>query len=124
MVRGFWSAITVAMRSWYQSKLFIEHAMTLSHDALHIIVGFAVWIAAALLGRRPVTSWMPWAWLLLLILWNEAVDLWIERWPDPGRQYSEGLKDLLLTMTLPTLIMLLARTRPGLFDRRDRKERG
>jgi hypothetical protein len=43
------------------------------------------------------------------------VDLWLEQWPDPGQQYGEGAKDLLLTMAVPTIIMLAARSRPDLF---------
>jgi hypothetical protein len=43
------------------------------------------------------------------------VDLWIEQWPDPGQQYGEGAKDLLLTMAVPTMTMLAARARPDLF---------
>ena len=38
------------------------------------------------------------SWWFALILCNEAVDLWVERWPDPGQPYGEGVKDLLLTM--------------------------
>ena len=52
----------------------------------------------ALLLRRPVTSWPPLLWCVALILWNETVDLWVEQWPDPGMQYGECAKDVLLTM--------------------------
>ncbi len=107
--------ITAAMVSWHQGKLFIEHSLTISHDTLHVIVGVLAWLAIALLLRRPVTSRYPWLWLLALILWNEAVDLWTEQWPDPGMQYGEGAKDLVLTMLVPTVIFFTARLRPDLF---------
>ena len=103
------------MMSWHQGKLFIEHAVAISHDTLHVIIGVLVWLVAAMLLRRPITSWRPWGWLLAIILWNETVDLWTERWPDPGHQYGEGAKDLLLTMALPTILMVAARARPDLF---------
>src|SRR5438874_1834624 len=74
--------------------------------------------------RRPLTAWLPWLWALAVILWNETVDLWIEQWPDPGQQYGEGAKDLLLTMALPTLLMCAARVRPDLFRAGVRKRRG
>jgi hypothetical protein len=103
------------MTSWHQGKLFIEHALTISHDTLHIIAGLLLWVALGLVLRRPLPSLRPWLWLFALILWNEAVDLWVERWPDAGQQYGEGAKDLLLTMAVPTILMLVARARPDLF---------
>jgi hypothetical protein len=66
---------------------------------------------------------MPWLWLFAFILWNETVDLWVERWPDPGQQYGEGAKDLVLTMALPTLLMWAMRVRPDLFRSGGRKSR-
>jgi hypothetical protein len=115
MLHRLWTAVTTAMLSWHQGKLFIEHAFAISHNSLHIFVGVLLWIAIGLLLRRPLTSWRPWLWVFALILWNETVDLWIEQWPDPGQQYGEGVKDVLLTMFVPTIIMLAARFRPDLF---------
>ena len=109
------------MRSWHQGKLFIEHAVRISHDSLHVIVGVLVWLVVAFLSRRPLTSWVPWLWALAFILWNETVDLWSERWPDAGMQYGEGAKDVALTMLLPTLLMFAARARPDLFRAAPRK---
>lgn len=114
-MHGLWEALSSAMNSWYQWKLFIEHSLSISHDSLHVIVGVLLWLALGLLFRRPVTSWRPWLWLFAAILWNEAVDLWVERWPDPGQQYGEGAKDVLLTMMLPTILLWAARSRPDLF---------
>jgi hypothetical protein len=118
-----WKALTSAMSSWYQGKLFLEHSLSISPDSLHIIVGVLLWIALGLGLRRPLTSWRPWLWLFAAILWNEAVDLWVERWPDPGMQYGEGAKDLLLTLAVPTIVMWAARTRLDLFRPGPRKRR-
>jgi hypothetical protein len=118
-----WKAIIAAMASWHQGKLFVEHSLSITHDALHIIVGVLLWVALGLLLRRPLTSWLPWFWLFALILWNETVDLWVEKWPDPGQQYGEGAKDLLLTMLIPTILMIAARTRPDLFRASSRRNR-
>ena len=115
MHHSLWQWLGQAMASWYQAKLFIEHSLAISHDSLHILVGVMLWLALALLVRRPLTSWWPWGGLFVAILWNEGVDLWVERWPDPGQQYGEGAKDLILTMFVPTLMMIAARTRPDLF---------
>ena len=114
-LHGWWSAVNAAMSSWYQGKLFIEHAITIDHDALHIITGTVVWLVFGMVLRRPLASVRPWFWVLVVIVWNEAVDLWVERWPDPGMQYGEGAKDVLTTMFVPTLLMLAMRFVPGLF---------
>ena len=106
------------MESWHEGKLFIEHSLTISHDTLHMIVGMFVWLGLALLLRRPLSSWKPWLWMLALILWNETVDLWVEQWPEPGMQYGEGAKDVLLTMIVPTVFLFAVRIRPDLFRRR------
>jgi hypothetical protein len=103
------------MSSWHQGKLFVEHSTTISHDTLHVLAGVALLLVLAFVLRRPITSWRPWLWLFALALWNETVDLWVERWPDPGMQYGEGAKDLMLTMLVPTLLMTAARFRPDLF---------
>ena len=109
--------------SWHQGKLFIEHSFSISHDSLHMIVGVLLWVVLGLFTRRPLTAWRPWLWLFAVILWNETVDLWIEQWPDPGQQYGESAKDLLLTMAVPTIIMLAARFRPDLFRAAARRRR-
>jgi hypothetical protein len=110
-----WNAIVLAMTSWHEGKLFVEHTVAINHDALHIIIGVLVWLGIALVMRRSVSTKFPWLWLLALILWNETVDLWTEQWPDAGMQYGEGAKDVLLTMFVPTVLMFAARLRPALF---------
>ncbi len=99
---------------WYQFKIFIEHASGISMDALHILVGFAIFLLAALTLKRSVASPLPWLATLLLEIGNEAHDLTVELWPDAGSQLGEGAKDILLTMALPTLLNLIARWRPRL----------
>ena len=122
-MRALWDAITSVMTSWHEGKLFIEHAVAVNHDALHVIVGVLLWVALGLVVRRPLSSWYPWLWLLAVILWSETVDLWVEQWPNPGQQYGEGAKDVLLTMFLPMVLMFAARWRPALFARGGRRGR-
>jgi hypothetical protein len=110
-----WLMLMGFMSQWHQAKLLVEHAVTISHDTLHVFIGLVLWLLLAMVMRRPVTSWRPWLWAFAIILWNEAVDLWTEVWPDPGQQYGEGLKDLALTMFVPTLLLVAARLRPDLF---------
>jgi hypothetical protein len=123
MLHRLWVSVTHVMLSWHGAKVFIEHSVSISHDSLHVIVGVLLLLAIAFVSRRPISSVRPWLWVLALILWNETVDLWIEQWPEPGMQYGESAKDIGLTMLLPTLLMLAARFRPGLFSGGGRKRR-
>lgn len=97
---------------WYQFKLFVEHVSGVSMDALHILVGFVLFIIAGVVLRRGIGSLRPWTALLILELINEAYDLHVERWPSLSSQIGEGAKDILLTMALPTLTLLLAGLKP------------
>lgn len=113
----FWQALMSAMGSWHQGKLFVERSLAVEHDALHVIAGVIVWLLLSLLLRRPLSSWRLLGWLFALALWNEAVDLWVELWPDLGMQLGEGAKDLVLTILVPTLLTALMRKRPAMFAR-------
>lgn len=107
--------IEALLWSWREAKLFLEHSVTFSSDALHVIASVVVLLLVGLLLRKPVTSWWPWIVVLVSTLINEFVDLWVEEWPDPGMQYGEGAKDLLLTMFLPTLLLVTSRKFPRLY---------
>lgn len=99
---------------WYQIKLFVAHASGISMDAWHILVGFLLFLLSALVLRRGIAHPLPWLAVLLLEIGNEVYDLLVELWPDPGSQLGEGVKDILLTMALPTLLFVAARWKPGL----------
>jgi hypothetical protein len=99
---------------WYQFKLLVEHASGISMDALHILAGVGLQLVFAILFRLSLKSWRPWLFVLFLLLANEAGDLWVEQWPEPAMQYGEGLKDVFLTMALPTMLALLVKTSPAI----------
>ncbi|HEX6409328.1 MAG TPA: hypothetical protein VFZ88_01910 [Sphingomicrobium sp.] len=105
-----------AFLSWYEAKLFLEHSTSVSPDALHVIAGALIFFICALLFRRPISDVRVWVALLCLNFFNEFVDLWAERWPDPAHQYGQGMKDLLLTMVVPTILVLVARFAPAIFS--------
>jgi len=110
----FWHTITAVFASWYDAKILIERAGTVSTDALHVIAGVLVQLLVAMLLRRPLSSWLPWLAVLAAILFNEAVDFWVERWPSLAMQLAESAKDLVLTLLLPTVLMLALRASPSL----------
>ena len=103
------------MSPWYQFKLLLEHATGISMDALHILVGVGLQVLFAALFKVSLRSWRPWLFVFVLLLLNEASDLWAEQWPEPAMQYGEGLKDIIVTMLVPTALTLLARSKPSIF---------
>ena len=115
--------LTAILESWHEGKLFVERLTTISHDALHILAGTCLWLFLALLLRRPVTSWVPLAGTLAIVLVNELVDLWVEIWPVRAMQAGEGAKDVLTTIAIPLLLMLAFRLAPQLAASRRSKRR-
>ena len=113
---------------WNQFKLFLERSSAISMDALHLMAGFLIFVLAAVLLKRSLASPLPWLCVLALELCNEAYDLYAELWPSRASQLGEGAKDILLTMTIPTCWMLLARWKPHLLGHETRhpvsQERG
>jgi hypothetical protein len=103
--------------TWYHSKMFIEHSVGFSSDSIHVLVGAICPLVVALLLRTSVRTWTPWLVTLALIVVNETVDLNWEHWPDAALQYSESAKDFLLTMVLPTILLVTARLAPGIYVR-------
>ena len=101
--------------NWYQLKSAIAAATGVSHDALHIFTEIALQILVAVVLRVRLSS--PWPWLVVLGLEgvNEWFDLGVETWPDQSRQFGETLKDIMLTMAVPTALLILSRWAPGLF---------
>ena len=100
---------------WYQLKLFAQHATGMSMDGLHVIAGVVLQLLFALLLRSSISRPLPWLAVLLLELINEANDFRVELWPEPAMQAGEAVKDMVLTMLLPTALLLAARYRPRLF---------
>ena len=91
----------------------------LAKDALHVYAAVAIQVAAALLCRRSLGHWLPWTIVLLAELLNEAGDMWfgeearVQQW-----QIDGAVHDVLNTMILPTLLLLLSRFAPTLFQAR------
>jgi hypothetical protein len=101
---------------WHHVKDWLEHAVGLDMDALHVHAGVMLQLAAAIVLRRPLRS--PWPWLVVLgaECANEIYDYTYEVWPGAERQIqlAEGIRDLWNTMVIPSLILILARYWPSL----------
>ena len=107
-------------QDWHRVKEWLEHALGLNMDALHVYFGLAILLAAALILRKPLRSPLPWLVLLALELANEVYDWTYEVWPgwERGLQAAEGLRDIWNTMAVPTFILVVSRWYPALFTGR------
>jgi hypothetical protein len=103
--------------SIHEAKMFVEHSVSISPDALHMLVGFFLLLLIAGLMRRPLSSWRPFLAVLVLLLLNEGIDLWVEQWPDPAIQWGESAKDLIVTLAVPLVLVLTCRFAPGLYEK-------
>lgn len=102
--------------SWQEAKLFLKHSIAFSTDSVHVIAGVVIMLAAALWLRKPVSHSTPWLVVLGFAGLNEFVDLYLHQWPSAAIQYGEGVKDLLLTMLLPSLVLVTSRRYPRIYD--------
>jgi hypothetical protein len=104
---------------WFTVKHVIERSFAFHDDALHVIAGVVLQLVLAFVLRSTVSRFAPWLIVLALELANEWGDVRFDLWPEAERsaQVGEGVKDVLLTMALPTLLLLVSRYRPGLFSR-------
>ena len=117
MGESFWSAIRSAMWWWNDIKLSIERLVSFSTDSLHVILGVLILLVAAFQCRRPVSHWLPWMIVVVFACFNEIVDITADPWPEREMQYRESMKDVLLTLFLPTVLLVMARLVPRLFSR-------
>lgn len=78
-------------------------------DSLHVVAGILLQLGGAALLRTSLADIRPWLLVAALELLNELHDVWIEQWPSLIMQAGEALKDLALTLLLPTLLLLVAR---------------
>ena len=90
-------------------KLDIMGFTGLAKDALHIYVGLGVWLLAAAVFRRSITTLRPWLAVLVVacvIEGFDAFDDWVQlaHW-----RYRASLHDVVNTLFWPTVLALLAR---------------
>jgi len=100
---------------WVQLKEFVEFATGFSRDSLHVIVGVCLHFGLAAAFKIPLSRWLPWCGVFAFAIANELSDIIVEYWNLPARQFGEAVKDIVLTMFIPTLILLVARYVPRLF---------
>jgi hypothetical protein len=99
---------------WFDIKMMAERSILFHDDALHVLAGTALQLSAALILRTSISRLWPWLIVLALELLNEFSDFRYDVWPRDmlSAQIGESVKDVLLTMALPTVLLLVARRLP------------
>lgn len=81
----------------------------LDRDALHVVAAIPILLLAALIVRRPLSSVLPWLTVLVLCVADELVS-----GSRPGGSLPASLRDIMLVMTMPTVLLILTRYLPAL----------
>jgi hypothetical protein len=98
--------------SWYQAaKLVLESTLGLSRDALHVHVGLAVFVVAALVLRKPLHSPIPLAAAFLAAVMGEALDMSDDLRSLGYWRWKESVGDVANTLFWPLALWALARWR-------------
>jgi hypothetical protein len=104
------------MQQWIAIKNEIAVWLALDRDALHLLAGLGLHFLAAILLRRPLSNPLLWLAVLLVEIGNEAAsgyaDGLLEDWEIAG-----SLHDLWVVMVVPTLLLVLTRFLPVMFNR-------
>jgi hypothetical protein len=111
------SIIGAAGRTYLQVKGRLEQSIPFDSGWLHLMAGPLIFVAAAFLLRKPLSSWWPWLVVLFFEGLNEILDLTLGSWAP--REFALNATDVLLTMALPTAVLAIAR---GLEIRRESAE--
>ena len=101
---------------WSHFKEFAEFATGFSPDSLHVILGVCFQFSLAAVFKIPLSRWLPWSLVLALATANELNDIVFDYWNLPARQFGESAKDILLTMFVPTLVLMATKYMPRLFQ--------
>lgn len=96
---------------WAAIKTVITEDTGLSRDALHLLTGLGLYLLLTAVLPRRSRPILPWFLILVAGLANEWADYLHETWPG---QWRESLKDMITTLSLPTLLILLGRFAPSL----------
>jgi hypothetical protein len=97
--------------SVYQMFKYVVVWLTgLAMDALHIYVGLIVWLAVAMVFKRRLGSWLPWAAVLAAACAGEALDFFDDLRTLGYWDWRASVHDIWNTLFWPTAFTILARS--------------
>lgn len=113
--RGSWGKLSEFGAWWRPMKNGFEESIPIAPEAIHVLVGVCIQLFAAWWMKRSIAEWRPWFVVLFLIVVNESADLFSRQWPWTHRHVMASVTDLLLTLSVPTLLLVAVRIRPDMF---------
>jgi len=93
-------------------KFGLEQRIPFDADWLHLIIGPVILASASVVMRKPMASWGPWLVVAVLSILNEVIDLIEGASVVPSAAYFESTTDFLLTMAIPTALLIKGRFFP------------
>ena len=112
MLNSFTVKIATLATLYSDAKFGLEQRIPFDADWLHLIIGPVILAAAAVVMRKPMASRGPWLVVALLGILNEVIDLMEGASVVPSVAYFESATDFLLTMAIPTALLIKARFFP------------
>lgn len=106
---GIFQFVGYATSGWERWKHSIERLLWYQSDSLHVACGVLIIVLVALGLRKSLASFVPWSFLLMLSSINEAIDIFYTQ------KLAELVKDTLLTMLVPTILLVTVRIFPDLY---------
>ncbi len=98
--------------------------LLLEKDALHIYAALLIQVATAKLSRRSLGHLLPWLTVLGIEMINEGIDLVRGQEPELRPwQVISAVHDIVNTMILPTVLLMMCRRDPAIFQWQDRMAR-
>jgi hypothetical protein len=95
--------------NWEHWKHGVEALFWYQADSLHVVCGVLLTIFFALVTRKSLASFVPWTLLVLASSVNEGIDIWFTH------DVAESVKDTVLTILAPTILLVSARWFPSLY---------
>jgi hypothetical protein len=109
LASGVFQFVVATTSGWERWKHSIERLLWYQSDSLHVACGVLIVVLVALALRKNLASFAPWSVLLLLSSSNEAIDIFYTQ------KLAESVKDTLLTMLVPTILLVTVRAFPELY---------
>jgi len=106
---GGW--IEESAAGWEHWKHGVEALFWYQADSLHVVCGVLLIIFFALVTGKSLASFIPWTLLVLASSVNEGIDIWFTH------HVAESVKDTVLTILPPLVLLVTARWYPSLYTR-------